>query len=250
MGLPDPQASIRNPQTLFVSDLHLNSQQPQITKRFLKFLSSKAPSADALYILGDLFEYWAGDDDLDDPLNRRVVDALADVAAQTLLYFMHGNRDFLIGAAFARECGAELVNDPMLIDLYGTPTLLMHGDLLCTDDLRYQDFRKQVRDPAWQQQFLAKPLDERKALIEGLRKMSEEEKGGKSAAIMDVNLETVAATLRTHGYPRLIHGHTHRPAQHTHMVDGKSCERWVLTDWGKRAGYLRVSPAGCESVAL
>lgn len=231
---------------LFISDLHLNAQQPHITAQFLEFLKSKTPGADALYILGDLFEYWAGDDDLDDPLNRGVVDALAALAAKMPLYFMHGNRDFLIGSGFARASGAQLLSDPTLIDLYGAPTLLMHGDLLCTDDVRYQAFRKQVRDPVWQQQFLAKPLAERKAMIEDLRKMSAQEKGGKSAAIMDVNLDTVTAALRAHGYPRLIHGHTHRPARHEHVVDGHACERWVLSDWYGQGDYLRVTARGCE----
>lgn len=237
--------------TLFVSDLHLNAQQPHLTAQLLQFLKSKTAGASALYILGDLFEYWAGDDDLDDPLNRSVVDALAAFAAKLPLYFMHGNRDFLIGAAFARASGAQLLSDPALIDLHGTPTLLMHGDLLCTDDVRYQAFRKQVRDPAWQQQFLAKPLAQRKAMIEDLRKMSEQEKDAKIAAIMDVNLNAVGTVLRAHGYPRIIHGHTHRPARHLHEVDGHVCERWVLPDWGVgRSGYLRVTAQGYQAITL
>jgi UDP-2,3-diacylglucosamine hydrolase len=244
-GHPQPQVP-----TLFISDLHLNAQQPRITEQFLEFLAKRTADAEALYILGDLFEYWAGDDDLDDPLNRTVVDALARISRGCRVYFMHGNRDFLIGAAFAQASGAQLLTDPALLDLHGTPTLLMHGDTLCTDDVRYQVFRKQVRDPAWQSQFLAKPLAERKAMIDDLRKMSEAEKDGKSAAIMDVNVDSVTATLRTHGVPRLIHGHTHRPAHHQHNVDGKQCERWVLPDWYERGGYLRVSAKGCEAIVL
>jgi UDP-2,3-diacylglucosamine hydrolase len=236
--------------TLFISDLHLNAQQPRITEQFLDFLATRTADAEALYILGDLFEYWAGDDDLDDELNRTVIGALAQVSRERGVYFMHGNRDFLIGAAFAQASGAQLLADPTLLDLYGAPTLLMHGDLLCTDDVRYQAFRKQVRDPAWQTQFLAKPLAERKATIEALRKMSETEKDGKSAAIMDVNLDSVAATLRAHGAPRLIHGHTHRPAHHQHDVGGKQCERWVLPDWYEHGGYLRVTATGCKAIAF
>jgi UDP-2,3-diacylglucosamine hydrolase len=236
--------------TLFVSDLHLNAQQPSITAQFVEFLANQTPGADALYILGDLFEYWAGDDDLDDALNREVVAALARASRNMKLYFLHGNRDFLIGAGFADASGAQLLEDPVLVDLYGAPTLLMHGDTLCTDDVRYQAFRKQVRDPDWQAEFRAKPLAQRKAMIEDLRKMSAQEKDTKSAAIMDVNLGAVVTALRTHGYPRLIHGHTHRPAHHSHEVDGKLCERWVLPDWDARAGYLRVSDSRWETVYL
>jgi UDP-2,3-diacylglucosamine hydrolase len=246
----NPQSSILDPEapTLFISDLHLNAQQPRITEQFLDFLATKTSGADALYILGDLFEYWAGDDDLGDTLNHAVTAALARFSNGAKLYFMHGNRDFLIGAGFANASGAQLLDDPQLVDLHGTPTLLMHGDTLCTDDARYQAFRKQVRDPAWQAQFLNKPLAQRKAMIDDLRKMSEQEKGGKSAAIMDVNHDAVAAALRAHHYPRMIHGHTHRPARHAHTVDGKNCERWVLPDWGTRGGYLRVSAQGCEAI--
>jgi UDP-2,3-diacylglucosamine hydrolase len=237
--------------TLFISDLHLSQSRPGITRLFFDFLRSTASEAQALYVLGDLFEYWAGDDDLAEPLHAEVASALRRLhAAGVAVYFMHGNRDFLAGAEFARATHAVLLSDPTLIDLYGTPTLLMHGDSLCIDDSAYMAFRDTVRSPAWQRAFLVQPLAERKAIIEGLRRESEEEKAQKNVAIMDVNLEAVATVLREHGYPRLIHGHTHRPARHLHEVDGKTCERWVLADWYEDGGYLRCDAAGCEAVAL
>ena len=237
--------------TLFISDLHLSHTRPGITRLFLDFLQSAAGEAQALYALGDLFEYWPGDDDLADPLHAEVASALRRLHAEGVaVYFMHGNRDFLVGEAFARAARAALLPDPTLIDLYGTPTLLMHGDSLCIDDSAYMAFRGKVRSPSWQRDFLSKPLAERKAIIEGLRRESEEEKVQKSAEIMDVNPQALAAVLREYRYPRLIHGHTHRPARHLHSVDGKTCERWVLTDWYENGGYLRCDETGCEAVAL
>jgi UDP-2,3-diacylglucosamine hydrolase len=164
---------------------------------------------------------------------------------------MHGNRDFLLGERFCSRAGGRLLPDPTRIDLYGTSTLLMHGDTLCTDDVEYQHFRATVREPRWQANFLARPLAERKAIAQGLRNRSEEAKQDKSMDIMDVALPAVEATLRRHGYPRLIHGHTHRPATHRHMVDGHECERWVLPDWyGQHGGYIEVTPRGIEARAL
>lgn len=237
--------------TLFISDLHLSQSRPGITRLFFDFLQGTAAGAQALYVLGDLFEYWAGDDDLAEPLHAEVASALRRLhEAGVAVYFMHGNRDFLASAEFARAAQAELLPDPTLIDLYGTPTLLMHGDSLCIDDPAYMAFRTKVRNPAWQQAFLAQPLAERKAIIEGLRRDSDAEKAQKSAEIMDVNPEAVATALRENGYPRLIHGHTHRPARHLHDVDGRICERWVLTDWYEDGGYLRCDAGGCGPVAL
>lgn len=237
------------PHALFIADLHLSSDRPRVTQAFLDFLARIAPQAEALYILGDLFEAWAGDDDLDAPLNRTVADALA--ASGAAVYLMHGNRDFLMGEAMARACGARLLSEPVLLDLYGTPTLLLHGDVLCSDDVAYLAFRNQVRDPAWQAGFLAKPLAERKQAISAWLAQSREAKMEKRPEIMDVNPQTVAETLRVHGYPRLIHGHTHRPARHLHRVDGRECERWVLPDWCERGGgYLRCDEHGCQAVNL
>ena len=231
---------------LFISDLHLCSTRPAINALFKRFLHDIAPQAEALYILGDFFEYWAGDDDLIEPFHRDIAQQLNTLAQSgTRLYLMHGNRDFLIGDAFQRAANITLLPDPTLIDLYGHPTLLMHGDTLCSDDVKYQAFRTQVREPAWQQNFLATPLAVRKAQIEALRQRSEQEKSSKAAEIMDTNADTVTATLRAYNYPRLIHGHTHRPALHAYTVDGKSGERWVLTDWYNGGGYLRCDAMGC-----
>ena len=235
--------------TLFISDLHLCASRPRINQLFFDFLATTARSADRLYILGDFFEYWAGDDDIDDPFNRSIVDAVAALASSGVsIFLMHGNRDFLIGEAFCAASSVSLLRDPSIIDLNGTRTLLMHGDTLCTDDIEYQNFRKQVRDPIWQQQFLAQPLAQRKAIIEDLRRRSENEKQTKSLEIMDVTPSSVETALREHNYPRLIHGHTHRPAMHSHHIDGKLCERWVLTDWYQSGGYLHGGP--CELKAI
>ncbi|WP_035382520.1 UDP-2,3-diacylglucosamine diphosphatase [Ferriphaselus sp. R-1] len=233
--------------TLLISDLHLCRSQPQITAAFERFLSEYAPRAEALYILGDLFEYWAGDDDLDDPFHRQITHSLHELSASGVcLHLLHGNRDLLMGQALASACGATLLADPVLVDLYGKPTLLSHGDALCTDDTEYQQFRKLVRSPAWQQQFLTQPLAERKAYIEQLRERSHNEKQVKSAAIMDVNVDAVAALLRAHAYPRLIHGHTHRPNRHVLHLDDHTCERWVLGDWDEHGYALRCAADGCE----
>lgn len=235
----------------FISDLHLSDSRPDINRVFFEFLRGPARQAESLYILGDLFEYWAGDDDLGDPFNESVAAALAEYSrAGRVLRFMHGNRDFLLGGEFARACGGRLIEDPYTLDLFGTPTLLMHGDTLCTDDLDYQEFRVQVRNPMWQKGFLALPLEQRKRQIEAVRQTSESEKTRKAPEIMDVNPGAVEAALREHAYPRLIHGHTHRPARHVHRVDGRTCERWVLADWYRAGSYLRCDGRGCAPERL
>ena len=236
--------------SIFVSDLHLCPSRPAINQVFFDFLRGPAARAEALYILGDLFEYWAGDDD-NDPFNASVLSALSGLADDgAKLYLMHGNRDFLIGECFSDACHATILPDPALLDLYGTPTLLMHGDTLCSDDLGYQEFRGKVRDPRYQQQFLAQPLAERKRIIAGLRTENVEKKQLKSESIMDVTPATVESVLREHRYPRLIHGHTHRPALHRHVVDGHVCERWVLADWYTRGSYLQCDNTGCNVIEL
>jgi UDP-2,3-diacylglucosamine hydrolase len=233
--------------TLFISDLHLSEEESHITQLFLNFTRDTAPKADALYILGDLFEYWAGDDDRDTPFHRQIIAAIREVSQQgTPVYIMHGNRDFLMDEQFAQDCQATILPDPSLIKLYGTPTLLTHGDAMCTDDVQYQAFRKQVRDPAWRASFLAQPLAQRKATIEQLRKMSETQKQSKAMDIMDVNPASVAEQFRSQHYPRMIHGHTHRQKHHQHEVDGKTCERWVLGDWHATGNALRCAAAGCS----
>jgi UDP-2,3-diacylglucosamine hydrolase len=234
------------PHTLFISDLHLSPEHPRTTQAFLDFLADRAPAGEALYILGDLFEYWAGDDDLSDPHHARVAQALAALAGTTAVFLMRGNRDLLLGEGFARAASARLLPDPVLIDLYGTPTLLTHGDALCIDDAAYLAFRAKVTDPRWQAEFLSQPLALRKAQIERLRRESEQEKQAKSEALMDVNSEAVAALLREYDYPRLIHGHTHRPARHLHRLDGHVCERWVLDSWYDEGGFLHCERSGCD----
>ena len=232
--------------TLFISDLHLSADHPHTMAVFQRFITTVAPQAEALYILGDLFEYWAGDDDLDDPFHASVIGALHGLAAQGIrVFLMHGNRDLLMGDALAQACHAKLLPDPTLLDLYGTPTLISHGDTLCTDDVEYQRFRAQVHDAAFQTNFLAQPLAERKAYIEMLRRQSTSAKQSKDSAIMDVNDDAVAALLRKYRYPRLIHGHTHRPNRHEHRIDGHICERWVLSDWDRIPSALRCDAQGC-----
>lgn len=237
--------------SLFISDLHLADERPQIIAQFLDFTRSIAPRAGALYILGDLFEYWIGDDDHDNPLDAVVSDALSALSAgKVRVFLMQGNRDVLISNVFAARCGATLIADPLLIDLYGTPTLLAHGDTLCTDDTDYQRFRAYAHDPGNQARFLAQPLEARREQMLGMRAQSEANKQKKAESIMDVAPAAVEDLLRQNGYPRLIHGHTHRPARHVHQVDGHACERWVLNDWYQRGGYLRVDAGGCTAVQL
>ena len=230
--------------TLFISDLHLDEARSSIVERFERFLAEVAPNADALYILGDLFESWVGDDGLALPLAARVAPRLRSTAARVPTFFMHGNRDFLIAQGFAEATGVGLLADPTVIDLYGQRTVLLHGDTLCTDDTAYQQFRAQVRDPRWQQAALARSLDERLAMARELRAKSEGAKEGKSAEIMDVNAAAVAAAFEASGATVMIHGHTHRPARHVHDVGGLERVRWVLPDWYERGGYLEASPAG------
>ena len=231
----------------FISDLHLSPQTPGVTQRFLDFLGGRARAAERLYILGDLFEVWPGDDCLDDPENayeRRVVDALRTLSdAGVRVSVMHGNRDFLLGETFAARSGATLLPDPYVLSLPAWQFVLAHGDALCTDDKDYQDFRTQVRDPAWQQAFLSKPLRERKAIAASMRRQSEELKRAKSAQaydVMDLNPGATDDFLRDHGYATFIHGHTHRPATHDHLVDGIHVERWVLSDWHEGQGECLV----------
>lgn len=238
------------PETLFISDLHLDPERPAITELFFAFLRNRATRAEALYILGDLFEAWVGDDD-DAPMNLAVCRALKACAdAGTAVYVMHGNRDFLLGETFAEQSGATLLDDPARIDLYETPTLLMHGDLLCTDDTEYQTFRRMVRDPDWQSTMLAKPLEERRLMAQEMRASSREQTGGKPESIMDVNGDAVVHIMQSQQVVRLIHGHTHRPAVHELEVAGDLSQRIVLGDWYEQGSMLVCSPAGCELQVL
>lgn len=233
--------------TWFVSDLHLASERPEATGRFFRFLDATARGADALYILGDLFEYWVGDDDLDSDIARetaRHLHALAD--SGTCVYFMHGNRDFLLAERYAARAGMELLADPTRIVLYGTPALLMHGDTLCTADVAYQRFRRLTRQPWVKALLVALPMAWKRRLAGQARRGSEAAKRGKPVDIMDVDPVMVATALREHAATRLIHGHTHRPARHGLEVDGTPRERWVLPDWYGEGGALRCDAAGCR----
>jgi len=234
--------------TLFASDLHLDASRPAIVAQFERFLEKVVPGCDAVYILGDLFEYWVGDDGLALPFPALVAARLRAAAANTPIHFMHGNRDFMVARGFAEASGVRLIDDPTEVDLYGTRTLLMHGDTLCTGDTAYQAFRAQVRNPAWQQAALTRPVAERLALAESLREKSEGAKQGKAMAIMDVAPDTVAQSFAQSGCTLMIHGHTHRPARHVSNVDGVERVRWVLGDWYERASYLEATPAGLRSV--
>jgi len=234
---------------LFISDLHLSPARPGIAKLFLGFLKGPARDGDVLYILGDLFEYWAGDDDLADPFNRDIGEALAECTASgTRVSFMRGNRDFLIGRAFAINCGIELIEDPFAATLDDRTVMLSHGDELCTDDAAYLAFRSQVRSTSWAEAFLARPLIERKNEIEALRVRSEREKRSKPAAIMDVNEAAVSGFFRRHDCDRLIHGHTHRPGVHVYQLDGRRRERWVLADWYDQGSYLLCERSGLRAL--
>ena len=242
-------------ETLFISDLHLDAKRPRIVALFLRFLAQEAPRADALYILGDLFEYWIGDDMLTHPATAAqlapLADALAALSAQGLpVHFQHGNRDFLIGEDFARRCGVKLLPEAVVVDLYGTPTLIMHGDTLCTDDVAYQELRGMLRNAQWQQQFLALPFEERVRQAQALRERSAQAMEDKQEYIMDVNAEAVQQALRTHGVTRLVHGHTHRPAVHELSVDGVPAQRIVLGDWYEQGSLLRCSASGCRLESL
>jgi UDP-2,3-diacylglucosamine hydrolase len=235
--------------TLFVSDLHLHGARPAITSLFLDFLRDEATGAEALYILGDLFEAWLGDD-ADDAVAVEARVALANlVSGGVPVSLMRGNRDFLFGQRLAAETGVRLLPDPCVIRLYGEPTLLMHGDLLCSDDRAYLAFRAQVRDPAWQQQFLSMPLAERAAFAARARAASSERQAGlveqgALEMITDANTDTVDATMARYGVRRMIHGHTHRPAIHSLRVNGAPAQRIVLGDWYEQGSVLRASPEG------
>jgi UDP-2,3-diacylglucosamine hydrolase len=228
--------------TLFISDLHLDGAQPAAVESCIRLLSEEAPKHAALYILGDLFEYWLGDD-APQPALDDVFTALKQLADRgTAISVMHGNRDFLLGDDFAARSGCRLIRDDAVVEtIDGIPTLLMHGDTLCTDDVDYQQFRRLVRDPGWQADFLSRSLSERIALVQNLREKSREAMQDKSAEIMDVNPDVVVSTMREHGVTRLIHGHTHRPARHTLRVDGQSAERHVLGDWRADGAQLLSS---------
>jgi len=237
--------------TLLISDLHLDPARPEITRLFQQFLQGEARSAQALYILGDLFEAWIGDDD-DAPLAQDIATSLKALnEAGVALFFMHGNRDFLLGQDYAARAGMQLLPDPSVVMLYGEPVLLMHGDLLCTDDVTYQEFRAQSRTPRWREAMLAQPLEVRRALAGQARTASHAHqqalKTGDIArfeTITDVAPQTVERTLVRYGVKTLIHGHTHRPAVHVVAAGGACCTRIVLGDWYEQGSVLRFTAQG------
>lgn len=235
---------------LFVSDIHLHESLPATTQAFLDFLAGPARKAQRLYLLGDLFEAWAGDDDIETPYHRRIVDALRTVSdAGVALYWMAGNRDFLVGKRFAQAVGATLLNDPHSVSLAGSKLVLVHGDAQCTDDIDYMAFRAKARQVDWQRNFLAMPLAQRKSVIESMRDKSRTAQRSKTYDIMDVNADAIARLFEKSKASVMVHGHTHRPARHEHEVSGKQRLRYVLPDWNcdaqpSRGGWLALDTDG------
>jgi len=217
--------------TLFISDLHLDPARPDVAQAFFRFMENEAPQAEALYILGDFFEAWIGDD-LQHPFVDSVKQSLRALTDKGIpVYLMHGNRDFLIGQQFCTETGCQLLEDPTLLELYGRKVLLMHGDTLCTNDVDYLAFRGMVRNPVWQKDFLSKSLQERLAIAESIRAASKEKTSELQYEIMDVTQSEVEKVMTEQNVQLLIHGHTHRPAVHQLEINGKAAERVVLGDW-------------------
>ena len=235
---------------LVVSDLHLDAARPEIAAQFAAFLERRARAADALYVLGDLFETWIGDDD-PDPHKRAVIADLRRVADQGVaLYFMHGNRDFLLGARFCADTGGALLTDPTIVERHGRRALLTHGDALCTDDAPYQRLRALVRDPGWQGQFLALSVAQRQALAREARAGSEKHTQAQAAMLMDVNAGAVASTFRSAGVDTIIHGHTHRPGVHELVIDDRPRTRIVTGDWYTQGSCLVWDAAGLRLETL
>lgn len=236
---------------LFIADLHLTPDRPKPVELFQRFLREIVPHAQALYILGDFFEAWVGDDDLALPFHADIAARLKQLAANGIpIYFMAGNRDFLAGTDLDKATGWTRLDDPVVIELFGQATLLSHGDAYCTDDRAYQAFRLQVRNPAWQTEFLQRPIDVRRDMAKALRERSEEAKTDKSSNIMDVNPIAIQAAMIQAGVTRMIHGHTHRPARHIVHLPETTGERWVLADWFEIGGYLSCAPTGCTAHLL
>lgn len=236
--------------TLFIADLHLQTEEPAITAGFLHFLRGEAKTADALYILGDLFEAWIGDDD-PDPLHREMAAAIKSlVDAGVPCFFIHGNRDFLLGKRYARESGMRLLKEEEVLDLYGRKVLIMHGDMLCTDDTGYQAFRAKVHTPWIQKLFLALPLFIRRRIAAKMRAGSKAANSSKSMTIMDVNPQAVVNVMEKHQVQWLIHGHTHRPDVHTLIANGTTAHRVVLGAWHSEGSMVKVTPEGVELIAF
>jgi UDP-2,3-diacylglucosamine hydrolase len=238
------------PVALFVSDVHLKPSLPHTTQAFFDLLRNRAMNAQQLYLLGDIFEYWAGDDDIAAPYNSQIIEVIRQVSdAGVAVFWMAGNRDFLVGDAFAKAAGATLLPDPFVATLAGQRIALVHGDAQCTDDAAYMAFRAEVRRPDWQQEFLSRPLAQRKAIIEGLRNESQNAQRTKSYDIMDVNGTAIQSLFDATGTSVMIHGHTHRPARHEYQIDGARRVRYVLPDWDcdmepRRGGWIELGSDG------
>ena len=236
--------------TLFISDLHLEADRPEIGKQFVEFLEGEATTAESLYILGDLFESWVGDDD-PNPHYAEMKQAIRRLADRGVpVYFMHGNRDFLIGERFAEQTGIMLLPDPCPVELYGQQVLLSHGDAYCTDDIEYQKTRAVVRDPAWQAMMLEKPLEERLAIARAVRAESQARNAQLAEEIMDVNPQAIVDAIDASGVDILLHGHTHRPAVHDVSVKDRNARRIVLGDWYEQGSVVRWDASGFELSAL
>ncbi len=232
--------------SLFIADIHLGNEHPEISQRFVRFLQQQAVAAEAVYILGDLFEVWIGDDAVQ-PEHQAAIKALKQLTdSGTSVYVMHGNRDFLLGQGFEALSGCQLISDPLLIELHGSPTLLMHGDSLCTDDSEYMQMRQQLRSPAWQQQFLAASAEQRLQIAHQYRNESRHRSQNKSLQIMDVNTGAVKTIMEQHDVTQLIHGHTHRPAVHNMNIKGQTAQRIVLGDWSSQNSSLHCDEQGCR----
>ncbi|MFT4940186.1 MAG: UDP-2,3-diacylglucosamine hydrolase [Paraglaciecola sp.] len=234
------------PHTYFISDLHLSADRPDISKCLLDFLRAKAPAAEALYVLGDLFELWIGDDDVN-PFNQGIAAAFKTLAdSGVAVFFVHGNRDFLIRDRFAKQAGFTLLPEQSIVELYGTPTLIMHGDELCIDDIVYQKFRRKARGWWWPRLMLSLPLSLRRKIAAKGRKTSQANQQKLSMDIMDVNNEEVIKVMKAQGVKRLVHGHTHRPAIHKLSIGGQAAQRIVLGDWYEQGSILKVSDNSLE----
>ena len=231
--------------TLFISDLHLDANLPELTELFVHFMREQAPTADALYILGDLFEAWVGDDD-DREGTQLFINELRVLSDKGIpLYIMSGNRDFLFSDGFVKRTGCQLLSDPVVINLYGIPTLLMHGDSLCTDDVQHQESRSMLRSDGWKSRFLSQPLRDRIQQAQEYRSMSRKHLKDAPDAIMDVNAEAVVEAMQQYDVLQLIHGHTHRPDMHSLNINGQDAKRIVLGDWGSHGSVLCCDGTGC-----
>ena len=236
--------------TLLISDLHLEPGRPEITRLFFEFLDGEATHAQSLYILGDLFEFWIGDD-YEAPPSKAVGQALRTLSDRgTAVFFMHGNRDFLLGDEFADQAGMTLLPQAVKLELHGVSTLLLHGDSLCTDDVEYQQVREKVRTQSWQDNFLGQSIEERLAFANAARDASRNHTESAAEQIMDVNQQAVEDVMRHYGVNQLIHGHTHRPAVHTLSLAGSTAERIVLGDWYEKGSVLRVKTGSFDLAAL